>query len=159
MNEYFLGLFTKYRKSGVLIDTNILLLFIVGSLNPDLIPKVSRTANFSFQDFQIVEKTIDFFDNKITTPHILTEVSNLIDRVEIQDAFRSYVEIVVEQFIESSRVITNEMFSKFGLTDAAILELSKDSYLVLTDDGPLLGLLENKGVDAISLNMLRKGIF
>ena len=115
MNDYLLDLFTKYRKSGILIDTNILLLFVVGSLNPDLIPKISRTASFSFQDFQIVEKTIDFFDNKITTPHILTEVSNLIDRVEIQDALRTYVEIAIEQFIESSRVVANNMFSKFGI--------------------------------------------
>ena len=38
MNDYLLDLFTKYRKSGILIDTNILLLFVVGSLNPDLIP-------------------------------------------------------------------------------------------------------------------------
>ncbi len=159
MNDYLLDLFTKYRKSGILIDTNILLLFVVGSLNPDLIPKISRTASFSFQDFQIVEKTIDFFDNKITTPHILTEVSNLIDRVEIQDALRTYVEIAIEQFIESSRVVANNMFSKFGMADTGILELSKGAHLVLTDDGPLMGILGNTGVDAISLKMLRKGMF
>lgn len=121
MNDYFLELFTKYRKYGILIDTNILLLFVVGSMNPDLIPRVSRTANFSFQDFQIVEKAIDFFDKKITTTHILTEVSDLIDREEIQEGFRSYIEMAVEQIIGNSQVIRNEMFSKFGLTDAAIL--------------------------------------
>lgn len=158
MNDYLLDLLTKYRQKGILIDTNLLLLFVVGSLDPGLIPKVSRTANYSVQDFQIVTKVIDFFDIKITTPHILTEVSNLIDRNEIQGALRTFVSIVVERFVESSKVITHNMFSAFGLTDVAILDISKDNYLVLTNDGPLIGLLKNNGVDVVNLDILRATI-
>lgn len=64
MNDYVLSLMTKYRTNGILIDTNILLLFIVGSLDPDLILRFSRTTNFSIQDFQIVAKVIDFLKRR-----------------------------------------------------------------------------------------------
>lgn len=159
MNDFFLDLLTKYRTKGILIDTNILLLFLVGSVSPDLIPRISRTSNFSFQDFQIISNTIDFFDVKVTTPHVLTEVSNLIGRRSIiQTALRSYVEIVEERFLESTKVVSDEAFLKFGLTDTAILDLAKDSYLVLTDDRPLFGLLMNMGVDAITLDSLRNAV-
>ena len=46
------------------------------------------------------------------------------------------------------------MFGKFGPTDVAILDISKDNYLVLTDDGPLVGLLRNNGVDVVYFDVL-----
>jgi rRNA-processing protein FCF1 len=155
MNDYLLDLLTKYRNKGILVDTNLLLLFIVGSLDPGLIPRISRTASYSVQDFQIVAKVIDFFDTKVTTPHVLTEVSNLIDRIEVQRTLRSFVSIVVEKFVESSKIVTHNMFEKFGLADTAILDVSKDNYLVLTNDGPLIGFLSNNDVDVLSLELLR----
>lgn len=159
MTEYILELFTRYRSRGVLIDTNLLLLFVVGSVNSELIPKLSRTSNYSPQDFQIIEKAIDFFDKKITTPHVLTEVSNLVDRTELQTGLSTYVANAVENFVESNQIMANSAFSAFGLADTAILDLSANEYLVLTDDGPLFGLLTNRGVDVVSLNILRKNMF
>lgn len=97
MSDYFLDLFTRHRTQGLLIDTNILLLFVVGSVNPDLIPKLSCTSNYSIQDFQIVETAIDFFETKVTTPHILTEVSNLVDRKESQEGLSSFVAICTRE--------------------------------------------------------------
>lgn len=159
MNDYFLELFTKYKKKGILVDTNILLLFVVGSLSPDLIKRISRTAHFSIQDFQIISKVIDFFDVRITTPHILTEVGNLIgNRNDIRNALRSYIEIVEERFSESVKIVSDDAFSKFGLTDTAVLDLSKNSCIVLTNDGPLYGLLVSKGVDVVSLALLRQAV-
>lgn len=55
--------------------------------------------------------------------------------------------------------MANKVFPDFGLADAAILDLSIDKYLVFTDDGPLFGLLANKGADVINLSILRKSMF
>ncbi len=157
MNEEILKLFIKYRSSGVLIDTNILLLFIVGSLNPDLISTTSRTASFTFRDFQIVSKAIDFFEVKISTPHILTEVSNLIGRnVSIGSALGSYIETCTEEFTQGSALASQECFPKFDLADTATYSISKNRFLVITDDGPLYGLLTSQGIDAVNLATLRR---
>ncbi|HQU91659.1 MAG TPA: hypothetical protein PLK77_05145 [Pyrinomonadaceae bacterium] len=156
MSDYVLELFTRYRTAGVLIDTNLLLLFIVGSVDSDLISQISRTSNYSFQDFQLVEKAVDFFETKITTPHILTEVSNLISRLELQQGLSTYIQKASEEFVESSQVVVNKFFTTFGLTDTAVLDLAINRYLVLTDDGPLFGMLTNSGADAVNLDTLRK---
>lgn len=159
MNEYLLKILRKYRKKGILIDTNLLLLYIVGSLNPQLIPNFKRTSIYSIQDFQILSKVIEFCEVTVTTPHILTEVSNFIGkRIEIHRALGKYIAIGNEHFVESALLAKSELFVKFGLTDSGIFEGSKDGYLILTDDGPLAGIIKNKGADVISLDLLRKTI-
>ncbi len=47
------------------------------------------------------------------------------------------------------------MFSKFGLTDSAIIELVKEKYLVLTDDAILFQYLEKNRIDVINFTHLR----
>lgn len=157
MNEEILKLFKKYRHSGVLVDTNILLLFIVGSLNPELISRHSRTACFTFADFQIISKAIDFFEKKVSTPHILTEVSNLIGRDKhFRRALGSYIETATEKFASAAGFVSKDFFLKFGVADAATCEISKNEYMVITDDGSLYGFLINNGIDAVNLTTLRR---
>ncbi len=72
MNNYLLGLIQHYKQKGLLIDTNILLLYIVGAVDINLIRNFGRMAEFAENDFYVVSKFVDYFDIKITTPHILT---------------------------------------------------------------------------------------
>lgn len=156
-DDYFLGLFEKYRNKGILVDTNLLLLFVVGSFNPLLISRLSRTSPYSFDDFQIISRVIDYFNIRITTPHILTEVSNLIGkREELRHALGKFVGESDENFLAATVIVESDAFLSFGITDAAIYDLAKDAYLVLTDDGPLFGFLAGKGFDVFSLDILRK---
>ena len=78
MTDYLSQLVLKYKKSGVFVDAEILLLYIVGSKDPRLIRNFGRTANFDENDFNLVSEFIEKFDHKITSPHILTEVSDLL---------------------------------------------------------------------------------
>lgn len=157
MNEEILRVFNKYKHSGVLVDTNLLLLFIVGSLDPELISRHSRTARFTYDDFQIINRVIDFFETKISTPHILTEVSNLIGRdLPIRNALGSYIATSTEKFAQGFELVAKESYLKFGLADTATFTISKNKYLVITDDGPLLGFLTSNGIDAVDLRTLRR---
>lgn len=157
MNEYLLDLIQRYRSKGVLVDTNLLLLFIVGSINPQLIPQISRTAQYSIKDFQLVESFIEFFSIRVTTPHILTETSNLFGReVDLQDGLKAFVQVVEERHVEAKHVVDAKPFLKFGITDTGVLAAASENYLVVTDDGPMYGMLINNGVDVISLATLRK---
>jgi len=151
-----LKLIQKYKQKGLLVDTNILLLYIVGIVNVDLIRNFSRTANFTENDFYLVEKFINFFDVNITTPHILTEVSDLLgNRIELQLALGKYIELIEEKFLESKQITRTKTFLQFGLADTAITETAKNSYMVVTDDNPLFGYLTNQKIDAVNLDQIR----
>jgi hypothetical protein len=96
------------------------------------------------------------FDLKVTTPHILAEASNLIGkRRNLRGLLKIYISNAAEKFLESSKIVENEAFIDFGLTDTAVINLSKNSCPVLTDDRPLYGFLINKGIDTVSLDELR----
>ena len=156
MNDYLLEVIQKYKNKGLLIDTNILLLYIVGSFNPILIRDFKRTANFSEDDFERVSKFIDYFELKITTPHVLTEISDFIDnRQNLQVGLKVYIEGSKEIFLESLELSKKETFLKFGLADTSVTYTAKDSYLIFTDDRPLYGFLTNSGIDAVNLDQIR----
>lgn len=67
----------EYRPRGVLVDANILLLFFIGSYDTKLITRFKRTSRFTVRDYELVGNFLAAFERRITTPHILTEVSNL----------------------------------------------------------------------------------
>lgn len=45
------SLWARYRQKGILVDTNILLLWFVGAVNRDRISQFKRTQKFSPEDF------------------------------------------------------------------------------------------------------------
>lgn len=77
MKNWVEELFSRYRQKGILIDTNILLLLFVGIVNRERISKFNRTQQFTPEDFDILQEIILYFPKIVTTPNILTEVSNL----------------------------------------------------------------------------------
>lgn len=96
----------------------------------------------------------------ITTPHVLTEVSNL-GRLQgrERDVFRSWFVQIAEESREhydaSQLVVRQNCFGRLGLTDAAIVALAGRGFLFLTDDFDLYSALVENGVDAINFNHLR----
>lgn len=156
MNEYLITLIQKYKQKGLLIDTNILLLYVVGTIDIKRIKDFGRTAVFSENDFYVVSKFVDYFEVIITTPHILTETSNLFgNRKTLQAALIAYIELANENFLESKQITKTKHFLHFGLADTAINEIAKDSYLVVTDDAKLFGYLQNQKVDVVNLEQIR----
>ena len=156
MNSHLLALIRKYRNRGILIDTNIALLYLVGSVDLSLVRNHSRTSKYSEDDFERVSKFVESFVERITTPHILTEISNLLGkRNDFFSALRGYIIQAEEVHLTGKALAGSSAFFDFGLTDSAIFETAIGHYLVVTDDGPLYGFLESKKVDVVSLNQLR----
>ncbi len=74
MNDsYIQSVITKYKSKGILVDTNILLLFFVGSSNPARISRFPRTEQFDESDFELLLSAFQSFSKIISTPHILDE--------------------------------------------------------------------------------------
>src|SRR5690348_7188330 len=66
-------------RSGLLVDTNLLVLFVVGSVNRDRIENFKRTRRYAKSDFELFVRVLDRFKPLYTLAHIMAEVSNLTD--------------------------------------------------------------------------------
>jgi len=151
-------------RKGILIDTKPLLLLLIGTYKPESIGKSKLTQDFTPEDYELLSGFVGRFNQIVTTPNILTEVSNLLNRSEgkirdqIYTLFSHAVQEFVEESIPSRETVMHKNLPKFGLTDLAIMDNAKGKYLVLTVDLPLFGYLQNKGVDVINFNHLRTPI-
>lgn len=151
----------RYKNRGALVDTNILLLFFVGKYDSSQIGRFKRTKAFTIDDFSIILKIFNFFSRIVTTPNILTEVSNLSGqfgepmRSEYFGSIEPSIEVLHEEYLPSTLACSDPYFVKCGLTDAAIAALAYKKYLVITDDFKLANLLPARGVDVLNFNHLR----
>jgi rRNA-processing protein FCF1 len=153
-------LIRKHRGNGLLVDTNLLLLYLVGKTNPGRISNFKRTSRYTVEDFNLLGQIMAQFRTLITTPHVLTELSNLGDlQGEERLGFRSWFVHTIEQATEyrdeSRLVVKDPSFDRLGLTDAAISALSRHSYLFLTDDLDLYVTLLKRGVDVVNFSYLQ----
>ena len=133
-----------YEK--LIIDTNLLLLLVIGSIDGGMhIKKSSRLGDYNIDDFNtlldIVEKTKEIY----ITPYIATEVSNLIDiKGDLKDKafqicrefFNEFKKVEVDLHID----ISKDSFICYGLTDTSLVNLAP-KYHILTADNRLLGEL------------------
>jgi len=159
--DYINELIGRYQNKGLLIDTNLLLLYFVGAYDPERIPRFKRTMSFTVDEFWLLAKFYSTFNKVITTPNILTEVSNLLGqlsedlRQSFYTEFAKRIPDFEEHYTTSARVSAADHFIRFGLTDSGIADLVQGNYLVLTDDLRLARYLENRQIDVINFNHLR----
>jgi len=67
------------QQKGLLVDTNLLVLLIVGSVNRDRISRFKRTTGYSPADWDLLIGTLEQVSHRYTIPHVLAEVSALSD--------------------------------------------------------------------------------
>jgi hypothetical protein len=153
----------KYRRKGVLLDTNLLLLYLTGLLGHAALEtfKPIRSHGFGSADFNLLALIVSRFQKVITTPHVLTELCNHADKLKGPDhdrlfgLIRSVVGKLDEHTRNSRELCERQEFIRFGLADTAICDVSKGNYLVMTVDFALYGELSRQGVDVINFNHLR----
>ena len=150
-----------FRKKSLLVDSNLLLLFIVGLCDPARIVKFKRTAQFTVDDFECLKDFVGQFKQVVTTPSILTEVSNLLGHLpdklacSFNEQFADDIKALHEHYTPSRELGGEEYFPRFGLTDTAILRAAGRDCLVLTDDFRLAQYLGSRNIDVINFNHLR----
>jgi len=156
-------LLRKYARKGILVDSSLLVVYIIGNLDVGHLAKCPATKNFTGEDFGLLLNILARFQRVVTTAHILTEVSNLGGKLpgRLREEFRIVFRLAINQLSENgvaaTAIANSNDFIRFGVTDTAITLLSPRSYLVLTTDFPLSGLLAKRGVDVVNFNHLRLG--
>lgn len=138
-----------HNPPGIIVDTNILIVFLVGCYDQDYIEncKVVNDSckKYTAEDYLLLVKIIGLFKKVYITPQVMAEVSNLSITKGIHgDRQIKYLLKVIEFLKKSQESHTDhkylfdmevEVIGKFGLVDVNLVELSKQTKMpILTDD-------------------------
>jgi hypothetical protein len=152
-------LLKPYVGKPAILDSNLLLLNWCAGFNPDLVTKFKRLNSFQAEDIDLLYETLKVFSALRTTPHVLTEVSNLANSLpqwvkeDWSEHFSRQIEIVPEEWTPAATIATSD-FMWLGLTDAALAALAA-THVILTLDFPLSNSLESQGLNVINFTHLR----
>ncbi len=148
--------------SGYVIDANLLLLLVVGSVNPDAITRHRRLREYTPDDYDILIDLIAQVGQVLVTPNTLTETSNLLgyhrepERSRFFAQLRFIIEETNEVVVASVSASHNDAFTRLGLTDAALLEVATEDTPVITVDWDLYATAASSNPNcAINFNHLR----
>ncbi len=151
------------RHQALLLDTNLLLLLLIGAVDVAFIPKARTLSAFEISDFDLLTDILESFRTLVTTPHILTEASNLLgkEREDIRgfgrQAMAEFVAKCQEQSDPSALLIAEPAYLRLGLTDAAVAVAARLPAFVLTADAPLYAHVSSSGAQAANFNHIRLG--
>lgn len=156
-------LVAKHAANGVLADANVLLLLLVGLLDPDLISRHKRTHSYTVDDFGVLHAFLRRFRRIVTTPHILAEVGNLGRQIG-EPAKSDFLRLLASRIGElSEEPVASRTFSqvgehvypRLGLTDSLTIVTAGRGFLVLSDDLELVGELSAVSADVVNFAHLR----
>jgi hypothetical protein len=151
----------KCAGASAIIDTNILVVYIVGLTDPELVGRTKKTKAYSPEDFHALDALLGKFGKLVTFPNIVTETSNLLEKSESHIKYRiiqnlhSFLEILHESYTSSASLgFDNDAFV-FGVTDHVILRSVQDGLVLISDDFELTERYRSLGGDALNFNHIR----
>jgi len=149
------------ERSIVLIDANLLTLWIIGQVSEEKVPHCRRTSHYSVADYRMLASYLSQFKHVIITPNIATETSNLLGALNgdylklARQILAAGLKIWSESYIQSVRVSEEPEYSRLGITDVAILLSATRETEVVTDDFDLYNSLSRRGVSVTNFTHLR----
>ena len=149
-------------SAGLLVDTNLLVLFAVGTVNRDRIEPFKRTSRYTKADYDLLVRVLAKFAPLYTVAHVLAEVSNLTDlpgseRLLARRVLKETISLLNEVEMSSARAAEDGIYQDLGLVDAAIGAVARAHNCgVLTDDLDLYLRLSRDKVNVVNFTHLRE---
>ncbi len=143
--------------SGLFIDTNLLVLFVVGSVSTNIIARHRRLVDYKATDYETLLGLLSRANRIFVTPNTLTEASNLLrqhrepERSDLMERLRLLIDESEEIVVTSAQASANSEFQRLGLTDAALLEAISEERPLITVDTDLYAAALAKG-DNVAVN-------
>lgn len=156
-------LLAGYARWPVLLDSNLLLLRWCASLDVGLLKTFKRLQGFTAEDVVILGEVLDGLGAIKTTPHVLTEISNLANalpswkKLAWANHLAQQIEVVEESWEPAKEILEDRGLAVFGLTDAALSRFAQN-HLILSIDWPLCNFLTSRGLAAVNFHLLRQHI-
>ncbi|MBK5938213.1 hypothetical protein CCR96_02775 [Halochromatium roseum] len=148
---------------GLLIDANLLTVMIIGALGVGEVERFKRTREYIDDDVLGLDLLIQQFGWVGTTPHIMTETSNLLDWLD--DARRAnalgylarFAQSAPEIGLSSTAVVESPVYYRLGITDAALcLAIERQPLVLLTRDLALYQYASQLRLEVINFNHVRQ---
>ena len=130
----------KMSAEAVVVDANLLVLLVVGLASESYITRHKRLKAYSVADYRLLLALISAHSRMIVTPNAVTETSNLVRNIaepactHILQVLGVLLEEVEERYIASRDAARHQDFRRLGITDAALLNDSLQSAVLLTSD-------------------------
>lgn len=162
MNQTVANVIQYCNKDRLIVDSNLLILLLIGNFDKNRISKFKRTNMFTVEDYDLLVNIIKKFNEIIVTPNILTEVCNLCNSYNTANDnklyiyFKQIIDNFTENYVPTKSITTLFTFNKLGVSDSTIFELCSKGTLLLTDDFPLYSCVTSKKYLAINFHNLRK---
>jgi len=141
----------------ILIDTNALILLLIGLMDVRLIDKHKRTSIYEEQDFNDLISVIGSVDRLIVLPNVWTEADNLLNNFGGEQKYQYVIKTIetikttTETYIESIKGAESYNYFHLGLTDSLLLECAKECDLLITSDSSLSDYAVANGVQVYDL--------
>ena len=149
----------------LLVDTNLVVLLAVGTVNRRRIEAFKRTRQYTIRDFDLLLRVLGNWKSLYTVPQVMAEVSNLTDltgpeRQQVRYVLKNAISEATEVSISSVHAAEEPSFWSLGLVDAAIAAVArKHKCAVLTDNLDLYLRLQRDDVAVINFTHLRAQVF
>jgi predicted nucleic acid-binding protein len=149
------------RTKGILIDTNLIVLLVVGFVNRDRIPRFKRTSSYTPADWDLLTGILGQIPLQYTIPHVLSEVSALTDMKGPERDFarcvlRRWILHLQELPVSSREACASPHYQRLGLTDAALgFAAKQQGCSVVTNDSDLYLALSEEGTPVVKFDHLR----
>lgn len=153
------------KPEAIVVDTNVLLLLLVGSADVGYLNRHKRTARYDAQAYSIAHRFVSTFKSVLTTPHVLAETGNLLSGglsgsavLQVRQKFRAWCAKVDERHFPAHTLVQQEVGNWLGLTDSGIVRLARRKWAVLTDDLPLYVALQQRNLTVFNFTHIRLAV-
>lgn len=157
------GQIERHRSKGLIVDTNLLLVLVVGLGNPGFVGRFRRTEAYTPNDFLLLRHVVGLFPKIILTPQVLAELTNLLPAAEddatelVHDQVVQTLSQAFEIYVPKDELLPNPLLRRVGFTDLSLLRVALDGdYLVLTDDLRASVQLRSGGCSVLNFVHLRE---
>jgi hypothetical protein len=137
------------------LDTNVLLLLLVGAAARHRLKTFKRTATWEYEDYITLLKMINGAQIILLQP-ILVETSDLLKGH--LEGCAEHLKLIIDERVEhqySSRTLAaSPSYIEYGLADSSLFEMARSGITIVSNDGPLCGYLVGLGYKAINFTQV-----
>lgn len=136
----------------ILIDSNALVLFLIGSIDIRWVGVEKHTSIYDEQDYYELVDKIQDINKLVVLPNVWTEVDNLLNRTRGNRKY-VYLQLLIklikestEEYLKSSQIENDNLLDDLGLTDILLLRYATQCNLLITGDSTLSDHAKANGV-------------
>lgn len=148
-------------RQALVLDTEILVVVIVGSIDKTLLGKTPHLKAYAPDDYELLDGFLEKFKIIAVTPHVLTEVSHFISKLEgnhrkeARRRLAALSTLLRERPVSTKHASQREEYQWLDLADCTLLVAAGPNDTVLTMDSQLCARRQQLHLPAINFNHVR----